>query len=181
VDHRPLWMTLASATVLEEIAEARPRAGGPRRQRRQDSPKAGVPANTAPPADAPVGIAAAPAVPLVDHQQAPEPVDEPAEQSTTADASELVLRRFDAYSCEGCGSRYTRDDDEHPCGPLTPVTVTVAGLAAPAPQQQVLGRYDAFACPACDGRWGHDVPQHGCGPLTPVTVTITARAAGGPA
>lgn len=176
VDHRPLWMTLASATVLEEIAEAKPRAGNPRRQRRQ----------TPPPVSTPPRTAAAPTAPPVSLPATPEPVDEPDEATATVDAPEVdaqdqVLRRFNAYSCEACGSRYTRDDEDHPCGPLTPVTVTVAGIAAPPPQEQILGRYDAYACPACDGRWGHDMPEHGCGPLTPVTVTITARAAGEPA
>lgn len=37
-----------------------------------------------------------------------------------------VLDSWPAWSCEHCGRRYCEDQSDHPCGPLTPVTVTVA-------------------------------------------------------
>jgi hypothetical protein len=37
-----------------------------------------------------------------------------------------VLTAYDAWACEGCGSRYWIAYTDHPCGPLTPVTVTIS-------------------------------------------------------
>jgi UPF0042 nucleotide-binding protein len=112
--------------------------------------------------------------PIVSEPIVLEPADDVVAATLEVPAPQ-VMRRFDAYACETCGSRYIHDDDGHDCGPLTPVTVLVT-IGAAVTQQRVLGSYDAFACPACHSRWGHDVPDHGCGQLTPVTVTITAGA-----
>jgi hypothetical protein len=37
----------------------------------------------------------------------------------------VVLGSYDAWACESCGSRYWHRYTDHPCGPLTPVTVTI--------------------------------------------------------
>jgi hypothetical protein len=37
----------------------------------------------------------------------------------------VVLGSYDAWVCESCGSRYGHHHTDHPCGPLTAVTVTI--------------------------------------------------------
>lgn len=45
--------------------------------------------------------------------------------TATPDAPE-VLTSYEAWACRGCGARYSRPYTDHECGPLTPVTVTIA-------------------------------------------------------
>lgn len=37
-----------------------------------------------------------------------------------------VLDRQERWACRACGARYGRNYTDHACGPLTPVTVTIA-------------------------------------------------------
>jgi hypothetical protein len=47
-----------------------------------------------------------------------------------------VLAAYDAWACEGCGSRYWIAYTDHPCGPLTPVTVTITRREATTEEQE---------------------------------------------
>lgn len=107
----------------------------------------------------------------------------PAEASTASTgigvAAPGVVRSWHAYACRRCGRRYNHRATDHPCGRLTPVTVTVTLRTSQAdpPRSKVLGAYDAYACQTCRERFGSGDADHACGPLTPVTVTITVRPA----
>jgi hypothetical protein len=150
---RPAWANLLSVAHLvndDEPAERRPA--------RPASPA--VPrARAATPARRPAPVAAA------------EPVAPP------VPAAPRVVRSYDAFGCETCGSRYRFDAADHGCGRLTPVTVTITTrpALAPAADVRVLGSYDALHCETCGVRYGEPVDGHGCGPLTPVVVTIARR------
>lgn len=41
-------------------------------------------------------------------------------------AAPEVLTAYTAWACRGCGARYSKPYTDHKCGPLTPVTVTIA-------------------------------------------------------
>jgi len=54
-------------------------------------------------------------------------VDQPARA-----ADREVLTSYEAHACRSCGARYGQPYDDHACGPLTPVVVTVTALLDPA-------------------------------------------------
>lgn len=113
VDRRPLWMTLAPAGVLEEIAETAPR--------RAKVTKATRPASTRP-TSAPTSAPA---------EAKPAASRKPAPAARVAEAArQRVLGSYDAFACEACGSRYSQPFTDHGCGPLTPVTVTITTKTA---------------------------------------------------
>lgn len=43
-----------------------------------------------------------------------------------------VVATWDAHACLACGARYGHPFTDHLCGPLTPVTVTITRILAPA-------------------------------------------------
>jgi hypothetical protein len=132
---RPRWAVLAAAGLLEEIAEPAPRRA-----------KAARPATSAPtrpasaPASAPVETSTArtaAAKPVAARKPAAKPRAaelRAAEPPRVAEPTRpRLLGSYDAYACEACGSRYSKPFTDHGCGPLIPVTVTIATRAAGGP------------------------------------------------
>lgn len=50
---------------------------------------------------------------------------EPGAEREPAPNGPEVLESYPSWACERCGSRYGRNYRDHPCGPLTPVIVTI--------------------------------------------------------
>jgi hypothetical protein len=122
VDQRPLWMTMASVDVLEEIAETGPRART-RRTTKTAKPAAAAPApkvSTPTPAETIPAPAAPPAAAKPRATRKPVPAPRAAQPPRPR-----VLGSYDAFACEACGNRYHQPFTDHGCGPLTPVTVTI--------------------------------------------------------
>ncbi|MBM0203494.1 hypothetical protein JNW90_10495 [Micromonospora sp. STR1s_5] len=46
-------------------------------------------------------------------------------RARTPDPTPEVLDEQHRWACRACGARYGRNYTDHPCGPLTPVTVTI--------------------------------------------------------
>lgn len=72
----------------------------------------------------------------IEYAQARDALDREKERRPAPAAA--VLYAYDAWSClvdGGCGARYTRDTatTNHPCGQLTPVTVTITHRTEGAP------------------------------------------------
>jgi hypothetical protein len=55
----------------------------------------------------------------------------PAPPSATPPAAPLVCA-YEAWACVVCGSRYGRPYDDHPCGPLVAVLVTITRREVPS-------------------------------------------------
>ena len=127
VDRRPMWMTMAPTGVLQEIAETTRSAN-----RNTVRPAASVPRRPAsPPTPAPAATdSATPAPPA--KSAARKPVAKPSDRKPAPATSRVaeaprprVLGSYDAFACEACGSRYSKQFTDHGCGPLTPVTITI--------------------------------------------------------
>lgn len=154
---RPVWAELAVVSEIVDVDE------GPRRRK---------PARRAPVRRA----APAPPEHRTRTRTAAAPATPPTAATAPVPAAPRVLSSYDAYACQACGSRYRYPADDHGCGRLTPVTVTIAaGEHTTTVGARVLASYAAHQCETCGDRHGDPVDGHSCGPLTPVTVTITAR------